>query len=233
MAINSFFRPFTTGVLVTAILISGCSQPADNAEAIRLTASSINNGQLVISTDQLSDRIIKQRNDYVLYDIRNNTDFEAGHIKTAQSASVSQLMADTNKLPRGKDMLVYSANGEQAAQLATLLHLQGINAFYLSGGYSQWQQQMTDAEGSASTEDEARQLAKQQAVSCWFEGDYVATAGLVPKVQPAQQAGGYVPPLEPVMTEEASDDLGLGLGLGLGPEDIPAARGKLNIGEGC
>lgn len=233
MAINSFFRPLTTGVFVTAILIGGCSQPSDNTEAIKLTASSINKGQLVITTDQLSDRIIKQRGDYALYDIRNSKDFEAGHIKTAQSASVSQLMAGTNNLPQGKDILVYSANGEQAAQLVSLLHLTGINAFYLSGGYSQWQQQMTDAEGSPSTEGEARQLARQQAVSCWFEGDYVATAGLVPKVQPVQQGGGYVPPLEPVMSEEETDDLGLGLGLGLGPEDEPAARGKLNIGEGC
>ncbi len=233
MAINSFFRPLTTGILVTAILIGGCSQPADNAEAINLTASSINKGNLAITTDQLSDRIIKQRGDYALYDIRNSMDFEAAHIKTAQSASVSQLTAGTNNLPQGKDILIYSSDGEQAAQLVTLLHLQGINAYYLSGGYSLWQQQMADTAGNPSTKAEALQLARQQAVSCWFEGDYVATAGLIPKVQPAQQSGGYVPPLEPVTPEEEMDDLGLGLGLGLGPEDLPAAKGKLNIGEGC
>jgi hypothetical protein len=107
-------------------------------------------------------------------------------------------------------------------------------------------------------EGTASEQAKKQAVACWFEGDYVAAAGLT--VKQTTPAGGYVPPLEPVTAEAEEDSLGLGLGIGLGPEEAQEkpqedslglglglglgpedaqeseaapTTGKLKIGEGC
>ena len=68
-------------------------------------------------------------------------------------------------------------------------------------------------------------MARQQAVSCWFEGDYVAAAGLAVKQDEVRPAtGGFVPPLEPASPThaEAVDPLGLGLGT---PGSAPAANG--------
>jgi len=108
--------------------------------------------------------------------------------------------------------------------------LQGL---FLNGGYIAWTRQMTNATNDSGKSPQ--ELAKQQAVSCWFEGDYVAGTGLAVK---SAGNGGYVPPLEPIKAAEEDDPLGLGLGLGLGSEDIspPPSQptgGTLNIGEGC
>ena len=151
-------------------------------------------------------------------------------------------------LPSGSDILVYSDRSDKAAQLTTLLRLNDIQAFYLIGGYSQWQDNMNNTSGNPSSTTTAQTMAKQQAIACWFEGDYVATAGLVPKPTLAA-ASGYVPPLQPAANQQVTDELGLGLGLGLGPEqpadelglglglglgpEQTAPKGKLNIGEGC
>jgi hypothetical protein len=76
---------------------------------------------------------------------------------------------------------------------------------------------MTNVPAGKGDARNAQELAKQQAISCWFEGDYVAEAGLTVK---APASAGYIPPLEPVKPAPEEDDLGLGLGLGLGPEEL-------------
>lgn len=255
MAIMNSYRFLISSLLFSTLAFSGCSNQSENSvDNMGVTGVTVANGDMVVTASQLSDRIIKQLNDYALFDIRNTSEFEKGHIKTAQQARVAQLLSDSHNLDAGKDIILYSIQSDKAAQLATLLRIKGINAFFLSGGYNHWQQQLNNVEGNAASSSEAQQMAKQQAISCWFEGDYVASAGLAPKVSPATeqtQAGGYVPPLEPATHEETdalglgldiglgpeeqSDELGLGLGLGLGPEEAPAAKKKhkLNIGEGC
>jgi hypothetical protein len=126
-----------------------------------------------------------------------------------------------------------------------------VPAHYLVGGYQAWTDEMYGAAGEGT----ASEQAKKQAVACWFEGDYIAEAGLAVK----SGTGGYVPPLEPASAgsqedslglglgiglgpatseEPKEDSLGLGLGLGLGPEDAQESEsssggGKLIIGEGC
>ena len=71
--------------------------------------------------------------------------------------------------------------------------------------------------------------SRQQAVACYFAGDYVAAAGLA--VKPQTQSAGYTPPLAPAepaaSVEEVADPLGLGLGLGLDDltvEDVEAIK---------
>lgn len=218
------------------ILMSGCDKATAPKETVNKAAMSISKGDTALSVKTLADRIIKQQDDLLLFDIRNPEEFSKSHIKTAKQASVMQLLSEGADLPGGKDLVIYSTQSDKAAQVVALMRSKDLPAFYLAGGYDAWSRQMTDATGDAATIAEAHEMAKQQAVSCWFEGDYVATAGLVPKT-PAQQpqSAGYTPPLEPVTPAEETDALGLGLGLGLGPEDEPAPSGqlKLNIGEGC
>lgn len=248
-------RLWIIGILTTALAVTACEKPAVSTnENLAKSGAAIINGEMTVTVEQLSDRIIKQHNDYALFDIRSIAQFEKGHIKTAQQARIAQLLSDVETMATGKDIIVYSSQSGTAAQLATLLRVSGSNAFYLNGGYEKWQQQMQNVSDTASDISDAREMAKQQAISCWFEGDYVATAGLTPKVNPAQIAktsGGYVPPLKPVTSnehdelglgldvglgpeDEASDALGLGLDMGLGPElEAPKKKHKLNIGEGC
>lgn len=241
--------------LLAVVMITSCSKQAEQQQlSLDDTARLIDKAEMSVTTEQLSDIIIKRQNNYLLFDVRPEPQYRAASIKTAENLSGSQLLSTDRRamLTSGRSIYLYSDTSDQAAQLAALLRTQGIPAFYLQGGYQAWSGQMQPVADAGSADDQAR----KQAVSCWFEGDYVAEAGL------AVKSGGYVPPLEPVSapaegdrlglglgvglgpeeTSEATaadgDALGLGLGLGLGPEDAsetetPSSGGKLRIGEGC
>ncbi len=229
-------------VLIASLFITACNKAdvsSNQGDIMAQAAQSIAKSATAISIESMSDRIIKQQNDYLLYDIRSSENFVNGHIKNAQSVAIAELLSaeGISKLANGRDIFIYSRYSDQAAQLAVLLRTQGLPAYYLTGGYSAWSGQMVNVSSDAGVKD-AQELAKQQAVACWFEGDYVAAAGLTVKTEKA--GGGYVPSLEPVTPAVIEEDsLGLGLGLGLGPEDdmmpmhSPSSAGGLNIGEGC
>lgn len=237
--------------LLITITVSGCEQNADTVQLAE-TARLIQKSQIAVSVDSLTDAIIKRQENYRLIDLRSADQYDAGHIRTSQNMSPVELLSQehVNKLKSGRDIYLYSETSDQAAQTAALLRTQGVPAYYLEGGHQAWSNAMHTTAGKGT----ASEQAMKQAVACWFEGDYVAEAGLAVRTV----AGGYVPPLEPVSasaeddalglglgiglgpeeTEQKNDSLGLGLGLGLGPEDSQndessSSGGKLIIGEGC
>jgi len=220
---------------LAVLLITACSEDVEQQVSLTETARLIEKSEIAVSVENLSDIIIKQQNDYRLYDVRPAAEFNASHIKSAENVSGTELLSSKHieDLSSGRKVVLYSEQSDKAAQHAVLLRTRGIPAYYLQGGYRSWSGQMSAAPSTDSASDKAR----KQAVACWFEGDYVAEAGLA--VKSANSSGGYVPPLEPasVEPEPETDALGLGLGLGLGPEDEePAAEtsgGILKIGEGC
>ena len=170
---------------------------------------------------------IKRQNDYVLYDVRSRGEYGLGHIKTAESISIVEVLSQESitRLLSGRNVYIYSEDSGQAAQVVTLLRSVGVPAYYLVGGYQAW----TAAMQNVAADGTPLEQANTQAVACWFEGDYIAEAGLV--VKPAG-GGGYVPPLEPVKGVPEEDSLGLGLGIGLGPEPAEAEEDSLGLGLG-
>lgn len=194
---------------------------------------------------ELSDRIIKAQNDYMLIDLRPEDQYEERHIGSAHHIPLSELVKPDvlAGLPRDKAVIVYSSSTTNAAQAAVILRLSGIPAYSLVGGYNYWAAYMTDPAAAGIAEHDAHQRARYDAIRCFLEGDYVAEAGLVVK-QPA--TAGFTPPLQAVEETVVEDPLGLGLGIdieidsgsdadaGLGPGlnggDAPAG---LRIGEGC
>lgn len=203
--------------LAGLLLITGCSKEAEQSLSFADAARMVDNAEIAVNVSSLSDVIIKRQGNYHLFDVRAAAEYANDHIKTAENITGSELLSDERlqTLNSGRNIYLYSSQSDKAAQLAVLLRAQGIAAYYLQGGYQAWTGMMVNVSSSSSS---ASAQAKQQAVACWFEGDYVANAGLV--VKSGTKRGGYVPPLEPVGNEPraAEDPLGLGLGLGLGPE---------------
>ena len=246
------------GLSILLLALAGCSPQSPSGDGLQQQLATLSQGitrqQYAVQATDLADRVIKQRNDHLLIDLRSDT---TQRIKTAIVANPADLLATPGQtdLPAGRDLILVSENGGQAAQTALLLRLQGSNAFYLDGGYQAWANALGNVQDKPATADEAAAMARQQAVSCWFEGDYVAAAGLVVKTPAA--AKGYTPQLKPVkqgealglgldlglgpqpatqgsaQQEPAGGNLGLGLGLGLGPQPAAKPRPKLLIGEGC
>jgi rhodanese-related sulfurtransferase len=206
----------------------------------------------------LAQALIQDRADLLLLDLRPGDAFDAEHIDGAESLPLERLLSQAGLagLPSDRRLVLYAETTAPAAQAAALLRLTGLDAYALEGGYRHWLDYTTNPQAAADADPQTR--AERQAVACYFEGNYVAAAGLA-----VRSSGGYRPPLSPVGQSEAAgkdNTLGLGLGLGLGPASSPepapageadalglglglgpadtlkpaaAPKGKLIIGEGC
>lgn len=217
-------------------LMSGAESQIDSEQLQKLTRAVLKNeGQ--VSAEQLSDWIIKDTRDFNIIDLREAEAYGNGHIQQAINQTLESTLSETGLealVPHKKQVLV-SASGQRSSTVTTILRLRGFEAYSLEGGYAGWLRYTSDPDSMNTADASAR--ARHQAVACYFEGEYVADAGLTVRVQSA----GFTPSLTPVATppasvEEIADPLGLGLGMGdedsfmLTPEEAPAG---LVLGEGC
>jgi rhodanese-related sulfurtransferase len=251
-------------VMTLAVLgVSACTGDAQtdlSAQAASL-ARMVAAGDDHVTVQELSDWLIKDRRDFELVDIRELQEFDAAHIEGARHIPLAGLLAEQalNSLPAGRTIVVYSNGSAHAAQAALLLRLAGREALALLGGYNYWHAYLNDPKAAGVAEMDAAQRAQYQAVACYFAGEYVAAAGLVPKggkVAPpttsgAPQQGGnadalglglglgsdqvqqlQLPTAAPSPATEQADPLGLGLGLGLGSDEIKDAKQPKNAEPG-
>jgi rhodanese-related sulfurtransferase len=73
-------------------------------------------------------------------DVRDATQFAAGHIPGAVNIEWRQVFAERARLPRDRTVLVYCNTSSYAAQVAMALRLDGMeNVRVLHGGYNEWQ----------------------------------------------------------------------------------------------
>ena len=227
----------------SALMLAACDAPNAtgnhiNSEQWTALTRIIQQQQDRVSAKQLADWIIKDTRDFEIIDLREPGEFDRGHISDARHQRLDQLLSAEGQaaLSRHKKQLLVSASGQRAAQVAALLRLNGFDAYSLQGGFQAWLAYTSNPQDDSARD--AAAIARQQAVACYFAGDYVAAAGLA--VKPQTQSAGYTPPLAPAepaaSVEEVADPLGLGLGLGLDEELEPestSAPAGLILGEGC
>ena len=231
-------------VVLIAAVLGGCSQDGGDTGVLSQAvldeaARSIVQADAPVTPAELSDTLIGGRDPVDVVDLRPPESFSAGHIKGARNVALADLLSANGRANLGAagTPVLVSEDGTRAAQAAALLRLAGTDARVLAGGSAAWQRYLHPDAGG----DSAAELARRQAAACWFEGDYLAEAGLVPKQAAAAAApAGFVPPLQPVEPAPAApadDPLGLGLGLGLGPPEAqapaPKPKRKLKVREGC
>jgi rhodanese-related sulfurtransferase len=206
-----------------ALAVLGVSACADDAQTDLSTraaslARMVAAGDDHVTVQELSDWLIKDRRDFELVDIREFQEFDAAHIEGARHIPLAGLLAEQalNSLPAGRTIVVYSNGSAHAAQAALLLRLAGREALALLGGYNYWHAYLTDPDKAGVAEMDAAQRAQYQAVACYFAGEYLAAAGLLPK------AGEVAPPTSSGAPQQggSADALGLGLDLGLGSDQV-------------
>ena len=167
-----------------------------------------------ITAQELADWLIKERGNFELIDIRENDDFDAGHIEGARHIPLATQFSDQSlaSLPAARNIVVYSNGSDHAAQAGLLLRLTGREALALLGSYNFWQAYLNDPASAGVAEMDAAERARYQAVACYFAGDHVADAGLLP--------AGSAPAVEAATADRAGPADALGLGLGLGTEQV-------------
>ena len=208
-------------VLVTAITVLNLSACTDDTQTELSTraaalARMVAAGDDHVTVQELSDWLIKDRRDFELVDIRDIEEFDAGHIEGARHIPLASLLAEQslNSLPAARTIVVYSNASAHAAQAALLLRLAGREALALLGGFNYWHAYLNDPEKAGVAEMDAAQRAHYRAVACYFAGDYVAAAGLLPK------GGKATPPTDPGAPQQQDNSDALGLGLGLGSDKV-------------
>ena len=151
----------------------------DSGESFQQVARAIIHGQDKVSVEELADWLIKERQDFVLIDVRPQSAYEDAHIESAINLPLTYLLEPgvLRDLPSDKLIVLYSNGIRKAAQAAVMLRLAGIQASTLLGGYNAWEQHVLYPELAATTDDEVLEARKRQAIACYFTGNYKAGAG--------------------------------------------------------
>ena len=90
-----------------------------------------------VNVDVLADWIIQGRSDYRLIDLRNEKDYSAYHIPSAENVTLSGL--EHTGLKHNEKIILYSDGGIHSAQAWMLLRATGFAGVYiLRGGLEEW-----------------------------------------------------------------------------------------------
>lgn len=123
---------FRKQILVVAAicLMTGCGQPAENTGE---------GGSMVITAEE-AKAIMDSQEDYILLDVREQKEYEAGHIEGAvliPYGSIGELAE--NALPdRDRTILVYCRSGRRSAIAAEELAKLGYTDVRDFGGIIDW-----------------------------------------------------------------------------------------------
>jgi rhodanese-related sulfurtransferase len=73
-----------------------------------------------------------------LLDVRDDDEWEAGHIEGAQHIPMMQVPARLGEIARSERVLVICRSGSRSAHVVGLLQNQGVDAWNVSGGMQVW-----------------------------------------------------------------------------------------------
>lgn len=188
-------RSLLISVLLVTTLV-GCGQTGTEAEnaaqRLAVLGRDLIHRQEVVTPEELADWIIKQKQDFILLDVRSQKAFQAGHIQGARNVPLTYLFeaGSIESLPEDRMIVLYSEATRKATAATTVLRLAGRHAYLLEQGYEGWQDRVLHPRQIPGEGDKA--LQKRIAVSCYFGGNYKTDTaiGYTPPVQPAPSAAG-------------------------------------------
>ena len=186
----------------------GIGDPNLQAQAFMTLVQAIVRNEDRVEADELATWIVEGKEDFVLVDIRAESEFSVGHIKTARHIPIAELVTtETLKtLPEDRKVVLYSNGSEYAAKAVTMLRLAGIDAHLLLGGYNFWNKHILNPDLSQNADEEVLEVQKRHALSCYFRGDYNPEAGLpLPLVaETTSTTTEITPPEEPSAGQESA-----------------------------
>jgi rhodanese-related sulfurtransferase len=73
-----------------------------------------------------------------LLDVREQDEWDAGHVEASQHIPIGQLLARLGEIPPDRDVIVVCRVGSRSAQVTAYLAQQGYDAVNLDGGLDAW-----------------------------------------------------------------------------------------------
>lgn len=118
-------------ILGLAACSSGSATPAKELDVANLAAD----------IDVATVKAVQGRDDVVLLDVREQSEYDAGHIPGVKLIPVGEVPARLNEIPKDKAVIVTCRSGNRSSQVAKYLRDQGYtNIHNMLGGINAWQQ---------------------------------------------------------------------------------------------
>ncbi len=110
---------------------SGSAAPAKEVDVANLAAD----------IDVATVKALQGRDDVVLLDVREQSEYDAGHIPGVKLIPVGAVAGRLNEIPKDKAVIVTCRSGNRSSQVAKYLRDQGYtNIHNMLGGINAWQQ---------------------------------------------------------------------------------------------
>ena len=95
-------------------------------------------GEIMTSEIEYKELKNKNRDDYVVIDIRDKYDFEYGHIPGSLNINANEIMDRLSPIKDKKEFYIYCKSGIISTSVVDTLCENGFKAFNLKGGYLAW-----------------------------------------------------------------------------------------------
>ncbi|MBT2582652.1 MBL fold metallo-hydrolase [Planococcus sp. ISL-109] len=127
---------------MVALRSIGIDEVYGYAEAEKIMAQAENLATYESVTPIEANEMVEKGEAYVL-DVRNQTEFDEGHIENAQHIMVGTLKNRLDEVDTDKTVIVQCQAGARSAIAASVLKANGIdNLVNMTGGYTKWQQEV-------------------------------------------------------------------------------------------
>ncbi len=123
--------------LLAIVILAGCGAPAAPAAG---QAQAIDVASLPRDVDAQTAAALRQQPDVVILDVREQNEWDAGHIPGALLIPMGQVADRLSEIPTDKTVIVQCRSGNRSSQVTDFLRNQGYsNVHNLSGGLNAWQ----------------------------------------------------------------------------------------------
>lgn len=135
--------------LVAVLILAGCTPAAAPTEAAATEAATeapaaqaalLDIAALPRDLDTQTAADLAARDDVVVLDVREQNEWDAGHIPGALFIPMSEIQARMSEVPKDKLVIVQCRSGSRSSQVTDYLQGQGFtNVRNLLGGLNGWQ----------------------------------------------------------------------------------------------
>jgi len=127
-------RQLVLMLLVLVIALTGCGGQSAPAEVQPVA-------NLAVNLDIETVNELYQRDDVFILDVREDFEYDAGHIPTAELVPLGTIPTNLDAIPRDKTVIAVCRSGNRSNQATQFLREQGFdNVHNMLGGMNNWQQ---------------------------------------------------------------------------------------------
>lgn len=128
--------------LALIVALGGCGVQAEAPAVDQAAAiSDVRLENLPISVDAATVEQLRQRDDVVILDVREDSEYNDGHIPGATLVPLGQIPNRLAEIPKDKTVIAVCRSGNRSNQATDFLRQQGFdNVHNMAGGMNAWSQ---------------------------------------------------------------------------------------------